>query len=119
VTKERKDQYQTLLVICIGFALLAWRFHRLWLAAVAGIILICGLISPYLLRKINAAWLWIGEAIGAVMSRVILSIVFILFLTPIALLFRLFKKKDNPAGHSSFFIERNHTYATADLEKVF
>jgi hypothetical protein len=52
------------------------------------------------------------------MSRIILCIVFLFFLTPIAILYRLFRKKPIEAT-DSFFIIRNHTYSKSDLEKVF
>lgn len=37
-------------------------------------------------------WMWLGKKMGAVMSRVILTIFFFAFLTPIALVRRLFSK---------------------------
>ena len=44
----------------------------------------------------SGCWLWIGEKIGAVMSRVILTIVFVFLLTPVAVLYRMIgsKKKE-------------------------
>ena len=118
MTETRKEQYKTLLVLCAGLALIGWRFHHLYVAIAAGVILLSGLISVFLLEKITDAWLWIGEKIGAVMSRVILSIVFIFFLTPIAVLYRAFGEKKKQ-GKQSYFKERNHTYTAADLEKIF
>ncbi|MGC5271447.1 SxtJ family membrane protein, partial [Salmonella enterica] len=84
----------------------------------AGLIVIAGLLSPFLLEKITGVWMWIGEKMGAVMSRVILSVVFVFFLTPVAMLYRLFGRKKEQDG-DSFFVERNHTFTAADLEKVF
>lgn len=56
---------------------------------------------------------------GWVMSKVILSIIFYLFLFPIALLARLFG--NNPmrlkkSSESSYYVDRNHTYSSGDLE---
>jgi hypothetical protein len=119
MTETRKEQYKTLLILCVGFALIGWRLHHWYIAIAAGVLLLAGLLSVYLLEMITEAWMWIGEKIGAVMSRVILSVVFVFFLTPIAVLYRLFATKDIKEKKQSYFVERNHTYTGADLEKIF
>jgi len=91
--------------------------HYLSIASV--VVLVCGLLSTYLLEKITTAWMWIGEKIGAVMSRVILSFIFIFILTPIAVVYRLLAKGNTSEKKESYFIERNHTYVAADMEKIF
>jgi multisubunit Na+/H+ antiporter MnhG subunit len=118
VTEARKEQYKTLLILCAGIALIGWRLHHWYIGVIAGGLLVLGGVSPYLLDTITEGWMWIGEKIGAVMSRVILSVVFIFVLTPIAVIYRLFGtgKKE---GKTSYFKERNHTYTPADLEKIF
>jgi multisubunit Na+/H+ antiporter MnhG subunit len=119
MTEERKEQYKTLLIICGGFALIGWRLHHVYLVVIAAVLLVLGLASVYMLGKIAEAWMWIGEKIGAVMSRVILSIVFIFFLTPVSLLYRSFGRKSRKQNKESYFVQRNHTYTAADLEKIF
>jgi hypothetical protein len=119
MTEEKKEQYKTILVLCAGFALIGWRVHQVYIVVAAGLVLLAGMASGYMLQKITEAWLWIGEKIGAVMSRVILSIVFIFFLTPIAVLYRTFGSEKNKDKKDSYFKERNHTYAASDLEKIF
>ena len=116
--KQQKEQYKTLLMLVIGLSLIAWRFKLWYLITGAGAIFLAGVLSPSLLGLITDTWMWIGEKMGAVMSRIILSIVFLLFLTPIAILYRLFRKK-TIENTESFFITRNHTYSQPDLEKVF
>lgn len=119
MTEARKEQYKTLLVITGGFALIGWRWHHPYLLILAAVLFVAGVISPFLLAKIAEGWMWIGEKIGAVMSRVILSVVFIVFLTPISILYRAFGSKNKNEKKQSFFVERNHTYTSADLEKIF
>ena len=118
MNKDTKEQYKTLFILCIGFCLVAWRFHSLYLGIVALLVLGLGLASPILLRSITSTWLWLGEKVGAVMSRVILAIIFIFILTPIALLYRLFSRKQYP-NPSSYFVDRNHQYMSTDMEKLF
>ncbi len=119
MSEVRKEQYKTLLILCAGLALIGWRFHWWYLTIGAAVLLVSGLISVSLLQKIADAWMWIGEKIGAVMSRVILSVVFVFVLTPIAVLYRAFGRKSRKEKRLSYFVERNHTYTAADLEKIF
>jgi len=90
-----------------------------YLIFITVVILVCGLLSPFLLEKITDAWMWIGEKIGAVMSRIILSFLYVLFLTPIAITYRLFSGRKAITKKESYFIERNHTYTAADMDKIF
>jgi len=119
MTEKKKDQYTTLSVLSIGLTVIGMESHHISLVFVSAVVLLAGLASPMLLNGITKAWIWIGEKIGAVMSRVILAIIFICFLTPIALFYRLLSKKDKLEDTDSYFIERNHTYSTTDLEQAF
>jgi multisubunit Na+/H+ antiporter MnhG subunit len=119
MTEIRKEQYKTLLVLVGGFALIAWRLHNLYLAMADALVLMTGLLSPYLLAKVTDAWMWIGEKIGAVMSRVILSFVFVFVLSPLAIIYRAFGRKKRVENQVSYFVDRNHTYSAEDLEKIF
>jgi uncharacterized membrane protein YgaE (UPF0421/DUF939 family) len=118
MTEARKEQYKTILILSAGLALIGWRFHHWYVAIAGGVLLVLSLLSVFLLEKITDAWLWIGEKIGAVMSRVILSVVFVFFLTPVAVLYRSFGRKKKEQKES-YFKERDHTYTAADLEKIF
>jgi hypothetical protein len=85
-------------------------------------LLVTGLFLKPLAALIAGAWLKFGKCIGNVSNRIILTLIFIVILTPIALLFRLFNK--NPlgirrdAGRDSYYHERNHTFTADDLEKM-
>jgi hypothetical protein len=57
---------------------------------VAGLFLALGLIRPAWLGVIEPAWMKLAEVLGAVMSRVILTLAFILVITPLGLVRRLF-----------------------------
>ncbi|NND70235.1 MAG: hypothetical protein HKN43_01520 [Rhodothermales bacterium] len=57
--------------------------------AVAGLFLLLAVGFPSVLRPVEFVWMKIAVAIGAVMTRVILTIVFVFVVTPIGLLMRL------------------------------
>lgn len=85
-------------------------------ALVVGIL---SLVSTVTRDWIVRGWEMFSLALGWFNSRVLLSIVFIFFLTPIALLYRLMKKNTlmvNEPPDKSAYVERNHNFSSTDLE---
>ncbi len=120
-----KDTYKNILVIICGFLALAFFFlnkglmpkGQFFLAIGLGIGIL-SLLFPVLAQWIEIGWFKLSEKMGWVSSRIILSIVFYLFLMPIALLSRIFNKDVlllRKTG-KGLFIERNHQYNPKDLE---
>ncbi len=86
------------LTVGIVFGLLGglffWRgrdydFYFLILSAA---LLLLGLAVPILLKPIHKVWMTLAVLLGWLMTRVILSVLFFLVITPIGLLARLFRK---------------------------
>lgn len=116
-----QTKHTSLVVIAIGFAILYLVVKNYWLLAPVAISTIGFAISP-LGELIHRGWLMLAKVLGYINSRILLSIIFFLFLTPIALLMRLlgktqFVKKAEP--HQSLFVSRNHLYNRQDLEQPF
>jgi ABC-type uncharacterized transport system permease subunit len=61
----------------------------IWPLVVAGVLILCGLAIPRTLGPVYRAWMFGGRALGYVNSRVVLSIVFFLLVTPLGLLLRM------------------------------
>ncbi|CAN5208869.1 hypothetical protein BH09BAC1_BH09BAC1_03860 [soil metagenome] len=112
ITTER---YQNMLIISAGFTVLWFGFGWEPLLFVALSVALIGLASGWLSDRLIFGWHKLGHALGYVNSRIILSVVFIVVLTPIAMLYRLTRKKELPTG--SYFITRNHAYVSKDMEK--
>lgn len=76
---------------------------------------------PSLSRKIHDVWMKFAELLGFVMNKVILGLVFFIFLVPIAFLSKMFRK--NPLkvkkGMNTYFSERNFTYTKKSLEQLW
>lgn len=86
-----------------------------------GMSLVSFLVAP-MGEFIHLSWMMIAKVLGFINSRILLSIIFFLILTPIALLMRLlgkssFVKAAGTAG--SLFVTRNYVYTKADLENPF
>ena len=79
-------------VLCVIAALLLWR-GRAGRAEVVGavglVLLLLGLTYPRLLKYPSAAWWRFSHALGYVNARVLLSIIFFLILTPLAMVWRM------------------------------
>ena len=109
------ERYQNMLIIAGGFTILGLGFGFepfLWVSFSVALV---GLASSWLSDRVIFGWHKLGHALGYVNSRIILSVIFIVVLTPVAFLYRLTKKKEAFSG--SYFTTRNHTYTPKDLEK--
>lgn len=118
----QQDRYKTILVIVTGFLGLALIFKLQWLAIVAVIIGTLSVFISAAARGIEWLWLKLALGLGWVNSRILLSIIYFVFLLPIAWISRLFTKdplllKNRKA--SSLFISRNHLYTKKDLENIW
>ena len=87
-------------------------------------LLIIGLFIPALGKWIAFSWLKFGQVLGAINSKILLGLVYYLFLTPLAFVFRLvkgdfFRLKKDEGPKRSYWIDRNHTYKKDDFEKIW
>lgn len=95
---NRKDVYLTNLTIMLGFAALFYFTRVSWFLLPAIVVLVCSLVSFSAAKKIAAAWMLVGKTIGGFNARILLSVLFILLVTPIGLLRKLFQKKSAPVS---------------------
>lgn len=62
---------------------------RWWALAISLGFLVVSIVAPHRLAPLNRAWFLIGQALHAVVSPVVMGVIFFLVVTPIALLRRL------------------------------
>jgi hypothetical protein len=62
---------------------------RLWLLAVAAVLLGPALVAPRVLAPAHRAWMALGAALGWVNTRIVLGVVFFAVVTPMGLALRL------------------------------
>jgi len=115
--KDDPSTPKTQLVMVTGLLVLSAIFNTDVLAYLA---LAVGLLSfiPPVGNRMVWGWYKLAEVLGWFNSRVMLSLVYYLVVTPIALLFRLFGNdpmllKDTKVSMFNF---REHTYSKEDLE---
>jgi hypothetical protein len=118
--KERSFGVSVGGVLILVAAVLWWRgsiTNAGMAAGVGAVLVILGLTAPRLLKYPSAAWWKLAMILGYVNARIILSIAFLFFLTPISLVWRLIGrdplaiKKAHWPGWSPYparYRDRNH-----------
>ncbi len=89
---RRQAVIQAVVMGVIGFVLYQWIGHHLFARIVwglAGIILVLGLVAPAAYRPIHRFGQWLGRAVGALLTWVLLIPLYYLVFSPGALLLRL------------------------------
>src|SRR5262249_21311572 len=83
------------LIVGTGFAVIAlWpvvfrgQSLRIWALSVSGLLLVTGLVFPPVLRPLYRVWMTLGEGLGWVNSRILLSVVYYTLLVPIGMVRR-------------------------------
>jgi hypothetical protein len=84
-------------------------------------LLFIGIFLKGLSIRIAGAWLKFSTVLGGISTRVVLTVIYFVFLTPIAFLYRVFHgdfislKRQGVAG-STYWSERNYDYISKDFE---
>lgn len=122
VTAEQaKDAGMAFSLLCflVGAAL-----DLRWLEWTAMGALVADMIWPALFTPFAVVWFGLAEGIGAVTSRILLSVVFFGLVTPVGFVRRLMGKDPMQVrrfgrGRDSVFVVRDHRYTAADLERPY
>jgi hypothetical protein len=101
-------------------------FHRealakgLWIAG--GVVFVLSFIPP-VARLLYIFWMGLGITMGLITSPIILALVFLLLITPVALVFKLIRrdsmKRTMDAGAASYWEEYKETDDPATYVKQF
>ena len=104
----------TLGVVLILIALLLWYLGKssfTYFSITGGLFVILAIVAIPVLRPFHKLWMMLALLMGFVMSRVILTLLYYLVLTPIGLLAKIVGKKFMPLGFdknaSTFWEKRN------------
>ncbi|UFH56413.1 SxtJ family membrane protein [Spirosoma sp. KNUC1025] len=116
------EKVKAQLVIVTGLLVLYFVFKSPWWLYAATAVGVLSLAIPAVGDLIVKAWFKLAEVLGNINGKIILSILFFVFLFPIALIYRMASK--NPLAikrtkEASFYSERNHLYSKEDLEQTW
>jgi len=96
-----------------------WPMPDLVLAAMA--VLLLAMVWPRFFSPAARVWFGLSHVIGSVVSKVLLSVIYIVITTPIGLLRRLLgadamRMRGWKKDETSAFVERSQTFSAKDLE---
>jgi predicted ferric reductase len=130
IKESKKDLRKfglTIGIVLLVIAALLFYFGRtnyyIW-GILAAVFILAGLLAPTLLKPFNKIWMGLSIILGFITSRIILTILFYLIITPIALIFRLTGKDPLDLKFSkksgSYWIKRENTsLSKIDFERQF
>lgn len=114
---SNRKTYESLFVICIGLAVIAWLKKNEWLAIADAVLLVVGLIVAPFRRLIHELWWKLATILGYINGKLIFLIFFILLIIPIGLINQWMSKKVMPTDTN--FKKRNHLYTAEELKRIF
>ena len=83
---------------------------RYWALVLGGAFVAAAYLAPGILKPLNHLWFKFGMLLHKIVNPIVLGIMFLVFITPIAIILRLFGKKLIPLtferDKSSYWIER-------------
>ena len=115
---ERSRDTGLALVLALLIAQLSWR--QPWLTAAAALVLVVTMTAPKVFRPLAGPWFGLSRAMGAVSSRILLTVVFFALVLPVGAVLRLLGKdplrlRQFKRGHHSVLTVRDHTVTARDL----
>jgi len=122
ITKSQSvDTGMALVLTCL---LLFLYFREATVVLIAIVLLGLNMIWPLLFKPVAYAWLGLANILGTVVSKVVLSLIYYLIVTPVGLIRRLtgadpMKLKQWKQGPSSVFSFRHHRYERKDIENPY
>ncbi|MCY3629489.1 MAG: hypothetical protein F4065_02440 [Rhodothermaceae bacterium] len=93
-------------------------------AGIGGLLLVTGLIAPGLLRPFYKPWMALALVLGFIMTRVILTVIFVFLFIPIGLLMQLFgkdplRRKLDPDAKTYWISKEYDAEAPERLERYY
>ena len=119
---NKSNPTKTVLTIVIGFLFIFLITHQKWLFTTAFIVGLAGLMSDFLAKKIDFVWMKLALILSYIVPNIILSLIFFVILTPIALTMKLLSKKDHLSlknTSDSLFKSYSKTFDKVYFEKYW
>ena len=121
----KNQSVDTGMALVLVFLLVANVFFQIQqINYVAIIILVITMSAPLILKPFAFVWFNFSHFLGSIVSKILLSIIFLLIVTPVGLLVRLFQKDPlqlkafKKTTHSALKI-RKHLFTGNDLRHPF
>jgi signal transduction histidine kinase len=120
--KMKSNPAKTALTISMGFLLIFWFTKLKWAIVVALIVGITAIVSETLSKYIEKAWMKLAFILSLIVPNIVLGVVFFVFLLPLSLLSKVFRKEDALKLKNKFnsvYSEKNKEYDKAHFENMW
>jgi hypothetical protein len=117
-----QDRFKSILVIVTGFIAIGLIFKIAWPVYLAFAIGVLSVFIPVAAKGIEWAWFKLAMGLGWINTRILLSVIYFVFLLPLAWLSRMFTKDPlvlRRRNTTTLFVTRNHLYTKKDLENIW
>jgi polyferredoxin len=109
----------TLIALLLGFFTENIVFYKIGIP-----VLLMNMIWPQFFYPLGIVWFGLSKALGTVVSKILLTIVFTIIVLPVSIFRRLIGKdslqlKNWKKGRESVMRERKHVYSSNDLVKPY
>lgn len=111
--KIKTEPIKTVLVITVGMIVLNFVFKQELFLYIALVVGIAGIASGFLAEKINFVWMKLTWILSMIVPNILMSVIFYIFLTPLALFSKLFGAKNK------LFLKNTSSSLFRDYEKTF
>jgi hypothetical protein len=122
ITKEQsKDTGMAMVLICLLLGYFSRNYHLISLGI---ILLIVDMVVPNVFRPVAKIWLGISHVLGTIMSKLLLTVIFFLVVTPVGIIRKVFGKdtlklKKWKKDTASVFTVRDHSFEAGDIETPY
>jgi len=122
ITRDESRDTGMAMVLLLLIAHLALGQRSIVTGAIVALVLV--MTVPRVFGPVAVVWLGLSHLLGSVMSRVMLSVIFALVVTPVGVI-RRWVGKDSlqlrrfKNGSQSVFVTRSHVFTPADLDKPY
>ena len=118
---DREKKLESLLIIAAGFLVLFFIFKIKLFVLIALIVAFFGAMSKVFASGVTWVWFKISQILGWINSRLLLSIVFFIFLFPLSLIMKAFGKSTIKLKKekNTYYYQRDLVYKPEHLEDVW
>ena len=119
---KRSNPYLTILTIIFGLLFINYFVESKYINYICLIICLIAIISLKSAKLIENVWLKFSFILSKIIPNILLTVILIFFLTPLAILSRIFKAKTNFISSNtekSFFINKIKVFEKKSFEKLY
>jgi len=121
---NREQSKDTGMAMVLILLMAAWFTGDKRYLAAAIIVLVISMASPMVFFPLGKVWFGFSHYLGLIVSKIVLSVIFVLIVVPVGLARRMAGKdpmgfREWKKGKSSVFKVREHIFRPEDLKKPF